>query len=336
VDDSAPPGAPGPAPPGAGLRIGELSRRVGVSPDVLRAWERRYGLLRPWRSRSGQRLYTRGDEDRVREMLGHMERGYSAAIAARLAAEAPAPPEAAAPGPPTAAAPVAPAAPAAPAPRDAAPRPAEPRPVTTADLDALAAGLRSALHGLDEARTEAVLDRLLAGFALDTVLRDVVLPFLRDLGESWARGTVSVGQEHFATAVIGGRLHALARGWDGGVGPRAVVACPSEERHDLGLLCFALAMRDRGWRVWYLGADTPVRAIDGVATQVDADLVVVAAVRAEPFVGVVDKLVAVGARRRLAIGGRGASPAMAARIGAEPLPEDPIAAADLVSAARSA
>jgi MerR family transcriptional regulator, light-induced transcriptional regulator len=331
VDDSAPAGAPGPAPPGAGLRIGELSRRVGVSPDVLRAWERRYGLLRPRRSRSGQRLYTRGDEDRVREMLGHMERGYSAAIAARLAAAAPsAPPgragsEASALGPA-----VTPAAPAD------GPWPVEPRPVTTADLDALAADLRTALHGLDEARTEAVLDRLLAGFALDTVLRHVVLPFLRDLGESWARGTISVGQEHFATAVIAGRLHALARGWDAGVGPRAVVACPSEERHDLGLLCFALAMRDRGWRVWYLGADTPVSAIDGVATQVDADLAVVAAVRAEPFVGVLDELAAVGARRRLSIGGRGASPALASRVGAELLPDDPIAAADLVSAARSA
>jgi MerR family transcriptional regulator, light-induced transcriptional regulator len=141
VDDSAPAGAPGSAPPGAGLRIGELSRRVGVSPDVLRAWERRYGLLRPRRSRSGQRLYTRGDEERVREMLGHMERGYSAAIAARLAAEEPpAPAPAATPAAPAAAVPLHPPA-------------VEPRPVTTADLDALAAELRTALHGLDEART---------------------------------------------------------------------------------------------------------------------------------------------------------------------------------------
>jgi DNA-binding transcriptional MerR regulator len=319
VHDSATAGASGAPAPGTGLRIGELSRRVGVSPDVLRAWERRYGLLRPRRSRSGQRLYTRGDEDRVREMLGHMERGYSAAVAARLAATEKAPPSVAA------------APPAAPAVPDR-----EPRPVTTADIDALSAELRDALRGLEEARTETVLDRLLAGFALDTVLRDVVLPFLRELGDSWARGEVTVGQEHFAAAVIAGRLHALARGWDAGVGPRAVIACPSEERHDLGLLCFALAMRDRGWRVWYLGADTPVTAIGGIATQVDADLVVVAAVRAEPFVGVLDELAALAARRRVAIGGRGAGPALAARIGAQPLPEDPIAAADLVSAAPSA
>src|SRR3954453_6764341 len=74
---------------GTGLRIGELSRRVGVTPDVLRAWERRYALLRPQRSRSGQRLYTEADEARVREMLEHMDRGYSPAVAARLSAQAP-------------------------------------------------------------------------------------------------------------------------------------------------------------------------------------------------------------------------------------------------------
>jgi len=108
-----------------GVRVGDLARRVGVSPETLRAWERRYGVLRPQRSRSGQRLYTSGDETRVRQMLGHIERGYTPAVAARLAArEWPAP---------------AAAAPAA----DVAP---------TADLSGLAAELRTALLGLDEAR----------------------------------------------------------------------------------------------------------------------------------------------------------------------------------------
>src|SRR3954453_11079835 len=300
---------------GTGLRIGELSRRVGVSPDVLRAWERRYALLRPQRSRSGQRLYTAADETRVRRMLGHMDRGYSPAGAARLAAQAPPPPV-----PPGAAA------------RTPATVPA---PTGAADLAGLADELRAALHRLDEAAAEATLDRLLAAFALDTVLRDAVLPFLRDLGDRWARGTVTVGQEHFATAVIAGRLHALARGWDAGVGPRAVLACPSDERHELGLLCFALALRGRGWRVCYLGADTPAEAIASVAGELDPDLVVLGAVRAEPLVGVADQLTGLAASRTVCVDGRGASAALAARLGAERLPEDPIAAADLVSARRN-
>jgi MerR family transcriptional regulator, light-induced transcriptional regulator len=304
-----------------GLRIGELSRRVGVSPDVLRAWERRYGLLRPQRSRSGQRLYTTADEARVRQMLGHIDRGYAPAVAARLAAQAPPPPV-----PPGATARAA-----------AVPPAAVPAEAPAADLAGLAEELRAALHRLDEAAAEAAVDRLLAAFALDTVLRDVVLPFLRDLGDRWARGTVTVGQEHFATAVIAGRLHALARGWDAGVGPRAVVACPSDERHELGLLCFALALRGRGWRVCYLGADTPAQAVASVAGQLDAELIVLGAVRAEPFVGALPRLATLAATdRRLCVGGRGASPALAAALGAEELPQDPIEAADLVSAPRNA
>src|SRR3984893_12841576 len=67
------------------LRIGELSRRVGVSDHVLRAWERRYGLLQPVRSPGGYRLYSDADERRIRRMQAHLARGLSAAEAARVA-----------------------------------------------------------------------------------------------------------------------------------------------------------------------------------------------------------------------------------------------------------
>ena len=65
------------------LRIGELSRRLGVSDHVLRAWESRYGLLQPVRSAGGFRLYSEADESRVRRMQAHLARGLSAAEAAR-------------------------------------------------------------------------------------------------------------------------------------------------------------------------------------------------------------------------------------------------------------
>src|SRR4051794_34213685 len=73
------------------LRIGALSRRVGVSPELLRAWEQRYGLLQPTRSAGGFRLYSTADEERIRAMRRHLDAGVSAAQAARLAlAEPPA------------------------------------------------------------------------------------------------------------------------------------------------------------------------------------------------------------------------------------------------------
>jgi DNA-binding transcriptional MerR regulator len=65
------------------LRIGELSRRLGVSDHALRAWESRYGLLQPARSAGGFRLYSEADELRVRRMQAHLARGLSAAEAAR-------------------------------------------------------------------------------------------------------------------------------------------------------------------------------------------------------------------------------------------------------------
>ena len=69
------------------LRIGELSRRTGVSPELLRAWERRYGLLRPVRSQGGLRLYRPRDLERVLRMQQHLADGLAAAEAAGLVAE---------------------------------------------------------------------------------------------------------------------------------------------------------------------------------------------------------------------------------------------------------
>ena len=79
------------------LRIGELSKRTGVRPDLLRAWERRYGLLRPTRSDAGYRLYSLEDEERVRAMVRQLGAGAPAGEAARLVLDGAAAPEPAAP-----------------------------------------------------------------------------------------------------------------------------------------------------------------------------------------------------------------------------------------------
>ena len=106
--------------------------------------------------------------------------------------------------------------------------------------------LADALDRYDEPR--AILDRLLAVATVDTLLSEVVLPYLRELGERWARGEASVAQEHFASSIVRGRLLGLARGWGLGLGPTAVLACLPAEQHDLGLIAFGLALRSRGWR----------------------------------------------------------------------------------------
>ena len=143
------------------------------------------------------------------------------------------------------------------------------------------AELAAALAGFDEAAAHAVVDSLLARMSLDAVLRDVVVPYLHDLGERWERGEVSVAQEHFASSVLRGRMLGLARGWGRGVGPTALVACLPGEQHDFGAMAFGLALRARGWRIAYLGADTPLETIEQAALRLEPALVALSGVSAD-------------------------------------------------------
>ena len=139
--------------------------------------------------------------------------------------------------------------------------------------------LTQTLGRFDDVGANAVLDRLLADLGATTVISEVIVPYLVDLGERWADGSATIAEEHFATSLIRGRLLGLARGWDGGGGPRALLACPSGELHDLGLICFGIALRGHGWRITYLGADTPQSTLIEAAAQLTPNLIVLAATR---------------------------------------------------------
>ncbi len=273
----------------ADIRIGELSRRTGVSPELLRAWERRYGLLRPERSAGGYRLYSSDDEHRVRAMTAELERGISASEAARLSLG------------------------------------------DRTDLPS-AGTLVEALMRFDDVGAHAALDRLLSSLTLETVLRDSVLPGLRDLGERWQRREITIAQEHFASNLLRGRLLGLARGWDRGSGPRALLACPTGEQHDLSLIAFGLALREHGWRITYLGADTPVATIAETATELRPALVVMSAVDPARLSVCAEELCELAAQFPLALAGAGASETLAAKLGAIRLALGPIEAAAAVAA----
>ena len=304
--DGLPDGIPGQTAPRAAesgdltlpdglVRIGELSRRVGLSDHTLRAWETRYGLLRPHRSAGGFRLYSLDDERRIRHMIQLLATGLSPAEAAKVvlrarddetvvlrmsAAQAQArasgglgPATGTFPAPTQAGMPSA-------APHDAGPEagpaagqdsvtgPAGPSAWSGTAPTARASSLYGyrgllarSLDHFDEQGAHDVLDRLIAEFSLPTVLRDVVMPYLKEQGERWQRGEISLIQEHFASQVLRGRLAGLARGWASGTGPCAVIACPPHELHDLGAMVFGIVLHRGGWRVIYRGADTPVGQI---------------------------------------------------------------------------
>jgi DNA-binding transcriptional MerR regulator len=287
------------------LRIGELSRRLGVSDHVLRAWESRYGLLQPVRSAGGFRLYSAADEWRVRRMQGYLTDGLSAAEAARTVLREDGPGGA------------------APA------RAAEPD-LAAATVTELAAGLRQALDAYDEQAAQGVLDRLVSDLSVAAVLRGVVLPYLAELGSRWELGTASIAQEHFASNIIRGRLAGLARGWGGGHGPRAILACPPGEQHDLGLMSFGIVLNRSGWSIDYLGTSTPVAELARAVDATHPDLVVLAATRPEILEPLQPELTELARRAPLALAGAGATPQLATAVGAR------LMAGDLVTEAEQA
>jgi MerR family transcriptional regulator, light-induced transcriptional regulator len=194
------------------------------------------------------------------------------------------------------------------------------------------ADLADALDRLDEPRAQGILDRLLAAATVDALIRDVVMRYLHELGNRWESGEVSVAQEHFASSVLRGRLLGLARGWGRGFGPLAVLACLPGERHDLGLIAFGLALRSRGWRIAYLGSDTPVETIDEVAGSLEPSLVVLSAVTAERIRPVARQLRALADRHRLGLAGAGAEEGDPEALGALALVDDPTVEAERVTA----
>jgi DNA-binding transcriptional MerR regulator len=286
------------------LRVGEVSRRVGVSEHVLRAWERRYGLVSPERSQAGYRLYSEADVRAFETMRAHVGAGLSAAEAARAVLEA---------------------ASGADSPRGVS-TPTAVRQDEGVGHEAHADQLRASLEAFDDESAQELLDRLLAQFSVETVLEHVILPCLRSLGEGWARGSVSVAQEHFASQLVRSRLATLARGWGRGVGPRAVLATAPQERHDMALMIFGICLHRWGWRIRYLGADTPTEELTAMVTVAPPDLVVVTvtapAQRVDPA-----PLVELARRAPLALAGSQAAAELAETIGARLLQGSPVAAA---------
>jgi methanogenic corrinoid protein MtbC1 len=184
--------------------------------------------------------------------------------------------------------------------------------------------LGAALEAFDEPYAQAVLDSLLSLTMLESMLSEVVLPYLHELGERWERGEITVAQEHFASAVLRGRLLGLARGWGRGFGPQAMLACLPGEQHDLGLISFGLALRARGWRIAYLGGDMPIESLISAAGAVDPAFVVLSAVDRESFKRSTAELKSLARTQNVCLGGAGAREAEARAIGATLLDGGPV------------
>jgi DNA-binding transcriptional MerR regulator len=279
------------------IRIGALSERTGVSEELLRAWERRYGLLSPERTAGGFRLYSDEDLARVRHMVELLGRGLSASDAARSVLNGVVQAPASAGG--------------------------------ATMLESLKARVHAAFREFDDVELEGAIDAVFAAVDLDTAAREVFVPALQQLGDDWASGRVSVAQEHFAVNVLQGRLMAMARGWDQGFGPRVLLACPEGELHGVSLVLFGLLARRRGWRVTFLGANTPLTDVLATQEEIAADCTVIFATVWSEYRQFAEQL-AERATRPVALGGATAGP-IAEEAGCHALPAGLVEAADALT-----
>lgn len=275
--------------------IKQAAARAGVSVPVMRAWERRYGVVHPERTASGYRLYDDDAIARVRAMRTLVGAGWQPSVAARAVIDD---------GPGVAA-----AFEAAHGAREAAERPGDPS--ASEITDAFVTRFVDLAAALDERGLVALLDETVARGSFEAVARTFLFPALRALGEGWSAGRVSVAGEHMASHAVLRRMGAVleATGHGRGAAGSVLVGLPPGSRHELGALGFAIAARRAGIPVTYLGPDLPIE--DWVAAAEHARVAVIGAVTERDA-----SAVATVARRLrearpdlvIAVGGRAAGP----------------------------
>ena len=209
-----------------GYKIAQVERITGVGVHTLRAWERRYGVPEPDRSGGRQRLYSLRDIELINRMRRLSEQGVPLVRAADLARQ-----EMAERGGRT-------------------------------FSDSLVSKLFSAVVTWDEAKASAAWIEAFEMFDIQTAFDRVVVPLLKEIGNAWHDGTVSVAQEHFASNFIRARLDLLSRQVTPlADAPTALLACLEGEHHEIGLLMLAVVLRFNGIRTIYLGQDVPDDAL---------------------------------------------------------------------------
>lgn len=216
------------------LGIGALSRATGIPVNTLRTWERRYGVPASARTEGGQRIYESAEVERIRFIARALEAGH---------------------------------------------RPARIMQATLTDLRTLVgepspepALIRSSpddplLHAVLQLDGPALLDPLrdlLRTAPLIDVLNDHVVPLLHAIGAAWEQGRISPWHEHFASGILTGILTGIWQNCEG-AGPLVIVAALPHEQHTLGIHMIAALAARRGWRVRFLGADTPLPDLEAAA-----------------------------------------------------------------------
>jgi DNA-binding transcriptional MerR regulator len=230
--------------------IRTISEHTGVPTTTLRAWERRYGLLKPSRTAKGHRLYSQQDIDLVKKVVRLLKQNHTISEAIRLLNA----------------------------------------PQTDATFNGAEQNhwqhfcdrILTAIENFNEPRLDRAYTEALSLYPIDLVTERVILPVLQTLGERWQDREAGIAEEHFFSAYLrnklGARLHhdaARSRG------KRVLVSCLPGEYHELGILLFCLAAIGSGYQVLYLGTDLPIKQIPYVSRRTPIDAVLLSGTRGD-------------------------------------------------------
>ena len=264
-------------------RIHRVAKLTGLSKDVVRVWERRYGLVKPLRSANRYREYSDEDVQLLRFLKEELDRGQTIGA---LALEG----------------------------RDALLQrmriSSSPSPQDLKPHDNFIDELVSLLDPLDRVRFEMKLNGAIAVIPFEEAVQRILLPLQRRLGELWHEGRVNVAVEHYVTKLIQQKLFSVMNQLPvNEFGPRVLSACPEGESHEIGAQAAAYIAATRGCHVYYLGPNLPITDLQAFCERVKPDLVLLSLTEIKSDAAahqLLHELEAFSTHWPLAVGGEGA------------------------------
>ena len=233
------------------FQIKVVSKLTGLTADTIRAWERRYEAVQPVRSDSGVRMYTSAHVSRLELLRRVVSRGHAIGRISHLSDD-------------------------------------QLRGLLEEDTGrrdrategaCLVRDLLAAVEAFDHYQVDHLLTRTAIIMRPRDIVHDVAEPFIEAIGNRWAEGRFSIAQEHMATHLLRNLFGTLLRLSGNPITERALIlATPSGEQHEIGLLMIALLAASQGVKVCYLGAELPIDEILEVVARVPAVAVVLSVV----------------------------------------------------------
>jgi len=223
--------------------IRAVSEITGVNSVTLRAWERRYGLIKPMRTPKGHRLYSQHDIELIQEILDRLSQGMSISQIAR----------------------------------DILDKTSMDEGEQTDAWGQYCQHMIEAVSRFDEHAVEAVYNDAMSLYPVDVVTTRLIMPLLEELGKRWQEKSGSIAEEHFFSVYLRNKLGARYHHQNlRNSGPKLIMACLPGEHHEFGILLFALTAHSKGYQVILLGADLPVTELIQVAERTDSQGIVLA------------------------------------------------------------